>query len=258
MNNKSKLISLATSILIGLGALVFMLTGNQLTAATLIVIMILFVVSNFYLGVIYINQDLQQIPQNDKELLSTLVVHDYSSKSTNLKWTILDPDGANAELHRIKTIKPYKKISHIKEYQWGKGALEDINDVTINGQNGHTIETLKREGSRDVLVIGLDKEYDANDELTIDIVRKIKNGFTFPKEWVELLITTDTEFAVMEVSFPSNRTFNYAYGIHKKGDYSKNIKVGEEGLLISEDRQSLKWIINTPIYNTFYTIVWEW
>ena len=241
-------------MLVGIPLILLITSGSTYTAAIVVGILTLMFATILSISIYFSNRndisfyEIADVPHNS-----------YKSLKTELTWTIYDPKGTRAELHRKKTLLLFKETPFIKEYHWGKGSLEKglhLRDIRINGK--HTVAELTKEGSRDVAVIALDKIYKKNDKVDLEMTRTIHKGFTFTKEWVEILITIETDFAILKVNLPEDRSFSYAYGIHRQGDYSREVQIGVDGLNYSPDKLQLIWEIPNPIYHSYYTIMWEW
>lgn len=185
--------------------------------------------------------------------------YDYKVKLTKLEWKILDCDGKNAKLEKRKVFVALEPIDEIKEYTWGDGTPPRKSDFDVGEQ--FSVLDIYRQGSKFVIPIKLDKKYYRGDQVELFYFKKISNGFPADVEFVETIITTNTDKFKMSVEIPADRPVNSCVAIQRHGDTARLFELGENGfhkIITSEGNTKLIWELDCPYQRDIYTIEWDW
>lgn len=175
-------------------------------------------------------------------------------------WIIEDIEGINSKIQKRKTLQATEPISFIQEYGWGNANLPSKEDIALKNEN-FDIAKIERQGSKYVVVIMLDREYQVGEKIELLYEKKLLNAFPNDEEWVEVLVTSSTEKAIMKVIFPKDRPCLEATAIHRHGDYASISQVGQRKFKEETTRTGnkvLKWEIKEPVQRDLYTIEWHW
>lgn len=184
----------------------------------------------------------------------------YKTMVSEHTWYLDDPSGEHARLEKKKVIKVLEPISYISEYGWGDGQLPKLGDIKI-GSGEHTPIRIYEQGSRYVIEIKLDKEYQRGQEIALFYSKELNDSFLDSEEWVETLVTTNVGKTVLMVVFPEDRPPISARAIHRHGDYVEAIPLGHDLFIESitdEGKRTLRWTIPNPVQRDLYTIEWKW
>jgi hypothetical protein len=125
----------------------------------------------------------------------------YEIVSSELEWDLTSADGSsatNTKKNRVRFIQ--NNVLAIPDYIWGDGTTSSDYSCKPGNQVAAFFE-----GSKKCVVIALDRMYNRDDELDIEIKRTVRNAFLGADEWVEVKPLAGTPALSFTVLWPAGR-----------------------------------------------------
>jgi hypothetical protein len=191
---------------------------------------------------------------------------EYITIDSKLTWIIENEEGTEARLEKTKKIRALRPISIIKEFWWGDGTPPGPTDFIGLSGVAKGVGRKYRQGSRWVVDLVMDKQYESDKVVEFGYVKRLQNPFTANSEWIESVASTETDNLHLSVIFPRVRHYKSARAVSRIGDLSQeyplNENIGGETPFMSEltddGREKLSWSVREPILGGVYTIEWDW
>ena len=112
-------------------------------------------------------------------------------------------------------------------------------------------------GSRHQILISLRQTKNRGDVVEFRIERKVKNGFTKEKEWLEVETRYPTHRLRISILFPIRRPCQQAWVVSRRSDRAVSLDSSHFSRT-SAGRQVLSWDRMRPAQGEAYTICWKW
>lgn len=182
---------------------------------------------------------------------ASLPLTDYENLRLDIRLTILDTQGRKAILERRQRVRFQVPDSGIvRDLLWGEG-----NQLARYASRGATRLGLRREGSRQALMLSLPHRPAQDERATIRSRRVITDGLLQRSEYCEAAIERQTQDISVTVLFPRGRAPHDAQLVASGGaTFSKSVPVHHD----ARGRASLKWQRRTPQLDTIYSLRWSW
>ena len=112
-------------------------------------------------------------------------------------------------------------------------------------------------GSRHQILISLRQTKNRGDVVEFHIERKVRNGFTKEKEWLEVETRYPTRRLHITILFPTGRPCQKAWIVSRRSDRVVNLSSNRFSRT-SAGRQVLSWDKMRPAQGEAYTLCWTW
>ena len=165
-------------------------------------------------------------------------------------WDLADSRGQRAVVTRKQRVRFLAgEAGVITGPVWGDGRQFQRYEITGAKRLG-----VRREGPRDVLLLGLDGRPGKDSRATLVARRTIHGGFLGEREYFETLVERPTKRLLLRVLFPRQRPPREAFLVEAEESRQRALPVR----IMADGRARLSWSCTRPKVNTIYSLRWAW
>lgn len=174
----------------------------------------------------------------------------YETERLSLCLRIHDVRGERAELERVQEIRfRATEAGVIRDVAWGEGEL-----VGRYAASGGKLLSVRREGARRVLLVGLSHAASRGERATVRSRRVIVRGLSRSEEYLEAQVERPTNRLSVSVQFPHGRAPRQAQLVTSPPGPVEHIPIQYE----PDGRALLSWETHRPLTWRFYRLTWIW
>lgn len=137
----------------------------------------------------------------------------------------------------------------VTSHVWGEG--QRVRRLSLDGARSFG---RRAEGSKDLLLLGLNRRPGALSVVSLKAHRLITGGFLKKDEYFEVSVERPTKLLSLRILFPKNRTPRDAYinADRATRDATRSVSFTPQG------RPQLRWQQRVPEVNRVYRLGWSW